>query len=176
VPGRRRCLAPVACVLAVVVLAGCGDDDADSAADCHPPVEERLDPNSAQHLLPGAAEPEYLSDPPTSGAHIVGNVPRGTLGTPLPRPAQVALLEQGVVLIQHAGLQGAAVAELEALADDNVTVAPGVVPAVVGVVATAWRFKLQCDDIDLDALRMFIDTHAGVGFGGAGHTTTTGAP
>src|SRR5690242_8829353 len=67
---------------------------------CGAPIAEPIDPLSSQHLLPGAPEPHYTTDPPTSGAHRPGPLPPPVLNSPLDRPAQVAALEGGTVLIQ----------------------------------------------------------------------------
>jgi Protein of unknown function (DUF3105) len=147
----------------MAVLAGCGGDD--TAGGCGPDRRERLDPGSAVHLLPGAPEPEYLSDPPTSGPHRVGPLPAGAQPVALDRPTQVQVLEAGSVLVQHEGLSDEERADLEAMAADDVVVAPGQdLPA--SVVATAWGAKRTCDAVDQDALRQFVADHLG---GGPGH-------
>ncbi|MBW3548461.1 MAG: EamA family transporter [Actinobacteria bacterium] len=160
---RRRPVTPVggAWALAGVValaglLAGCGLDRSRESAGCGPVVEEDLDPGSQLHLLPGAPEPEYLSDPPTSGPHLAGPAPRGVLTSPLGRPVQVQVLEQGGVVVQHRDLDETAVEALHGLAGDHVVVAPG--PSLPSpVVATAWGRKLTCEDADVEALRRFVD-------------------
>jgi hypothetical protein len=125
-------------------------------------VRERLDPASAQHLLPGAPEPRYLTDPPTSGAHAVGTLPTGALDAPIPRPVQVAILEAGGVIVQYAGLPPADIERLRALAGGDVRVAPADrLPAPV--VATAWTWKLTCSAVDPAALQRFVAAHAGKG-------------
>jgi hypothetical protein len=149
--------------LAVAVTSACGGGGDSACAD---EVRERLDPNSAQHLLPGAAPPAYTTDPPTSGAHQLGNWPTGVLDEPIDAPVQVALLEGGEVLLQYRprALGAAARDDLERLANrlPNVTVAPnGDLPAPV--VATAWTYKQTCGAVDVDALRGFVRAHAGKG-------------
>ncbi|HEX9992793.1 MAG TPA: DUF3105 domain-containing protein, partial [Acidimicrobiales bacterium] len=115
-----------------------------------------------QHVLPGGAEPTYRSDPPTSGPHVPGPAITGVVDEPIERPVQVGILERGDVLIQHEGLPAADADALEALAGEHVVVAPGVdLPA--SVVATAWVFKRTCDEVDLDALREFVDERVGHG-------------
>ncbi|MDP9019941.1 MAG: EamA family transporter, partial [Actinomycetota bacterium] len=160
---RRRPMTPVggAWVLAaVVVLAGCGADGSQETTMCEPVIEEPLDPSSAVHVLPGAHEPDYLTDPPTSGPHLAGPAPSGALDSPLERPVQVQVLEQGGVLIQHRGLDEANVEALHGLAGDRVVVAPG--PDLDHrVVATAWLRKLTCEGADVDALRRFVDSSVG---------------
>ena len=157
----RRSTRTVAIAVAVVLtLAGCGDDE---DAACSPVQEERLDPASASgHVLPGAAEPRYLTDPPTSGPHQSATPPRGRLREPLARPAQVALLEHGEVLLQHRDLSADDRDDLEGLAGENVTVAPN--PTLTApVVATAWTTKQTCERVDIAALRDFIREHRGHG-------------
>lgn len=153
--------APSALVLVVAAIVGCGGGG-ESAGGCEPAVRERLDPASLRHVLPGAVEPEYLSDPPTSGPHQPGPLPASVVGEPLARPAQVAALEGGAVLLQHRGLDPSDVEALETLAGDGVVVAPN--PDLTDpVVATAWTAKQRCSGVDLAALRAFVDDHIGGG-------------
>ena len=170
-PGRDAVLGPA--VRAVVLLAAIasvaaglgacsGDDTAEPSASCGDVVEEPLDPGSSNHLLPGAPEPSYVTDPPTSGPHLSGPTPSGVVDEPLDRPRQVAILEGGGVVIQHEGVEGADLRPIDALAGDTVVVAPGVdLPAPL--VATAWRSKLICDTADADAVAEFIADHEGLG-------------
>ena len=156
-----RLLAAVA--IALSLLSGCGGDGADSA--CAPAVRERLDPNSIQHLLPGASIPPYETHPPTSGAHQVGAWPTGVLTDPIRDPVQVAMLEGGEVLVQYGPAVAAADRrDLEAFARRNahVTVAPNAdLPAPI--VATAWTYKQTCTGVDTGALGRFVRAHAGKG-------------
>ncbi|MBW3668684.1 MAG: EamA family transporter [Actinobacteria bacterium] len=177
-PLRRFRRAPiVTALLALVVLGGCGRGDdgggsrsgsgggsADDGA-CGAAVSEPLDPGSTQHLLPGAPEPTYITDPPTSGAHRSGAPPQGVVDQPLERPVQAGVLEGGGVVVQYRDPADAAV--LRGLADEQVVVAPN--PSLPApVIATAWRHKVTCTAVDMDALRAFVDDHAGRGTGG-GH-------
>lgn len=175
---RRFRRAPiVTALLALVVLggvSGCGRGDdgggagGDGSADggaCGAVVSEPLDPGSTQHLLPGAPEPMYITDPPTSGAHRTGPPSWGVVDQPLERPVQVGVLEGGGVVVQYRDPADAAA--LRGLAGEHVVVAPNpTLPAPV--IATAWRQKLTCTAVDLEALRGFVDDHAGRGPGG-GH-------
>ena len=158
-------VAAIAISLGVTACGDGGDDDdgAAAGAGCDPAREEALDPTSATgHVLPGAPEPDYLTDPPTSGKHQSATPPRGRLDQPLPKPAQVSLLEHGEVLLQHRDLSSEQRRALEALAADDVTVAPNPdLPAPV--VATAWTFKQTCERVDLASLREFIREHSGHG-------------
>lgn len=135
-------------------------------AGCAPAANERLDPKSTIHLFPGAREPSYLTDPPTSGPHQLGPPFVGLVTEPIPRPRQVAMLESGFVIIQYRGVPAS---QLQTLAGPLVTVAPpvGVLPSPV--VATAWTWKLECGSVTpaaVAALRAFITAHQGVGFKG----------
>ncbi len=155
--------------VAIAALAACGGGDGSDAAGagCGDEVQERFDP-STNHVLPGAAEPEYLSDPPTSGPHQPGPARSGVVDEPLSRPVQVGQLEAGAVLLQHAeDLPGDQLAELQALAGDLVIVGPnGDLPAPV--VATAWTFKLECQAVDAAAIAEFVAEHRGQGPGSDG--------
>jgi hypothetical protein len=157
-------------LVALLVLPACGDDAdgiggpaADGAA-CGPDQQERVDPASANHVLAGGDEPEYTTDPPTSGPHEPGPVIGGVLDDPLSRPQQVGQLEAGAVLLQHRDLTSDQLADLQALAGEQVIVAPNPdLPAPV--VATAWTRKMTCEAVDAQALAAFAETHAGSGPG-----------
>lgn len=146
------------CFLVAAALPACGGH----AKTCDPPIAERIDPLSSQHLLPGAPEPSYLTNPPTSGAHRPGPLPAAVLASPLDRPAQVAALEGGQILVQYGKVTPDQRRILVSLANqyDHVTVAPGrELPAKI--VATAWLFMQPCNRADTKALRNFIVMHGG---------------
>lgn len=159
-------------ILVVVLgmtLASCGGDDpaasSTSAAVCGTDVVEPLDPRSVQHVLPGATEPTYDSEAPTSGAHELGTNPSGVLTEAVRRPVQVALLEEGGILLQYRDLDTDERRRLEALAATEVVVAPN--PDLASaLVATAWRHKLSCTTVDVDTLTRFIEAHEGRGADG----------
>src|SRR4051812_26198502 len=84
---RERRLAPLpipsaAVVLIVLVLlvplAGCGSGSGGASGACGQEVQEPIDP-AANHVLTGAVEPAYTTDPPTSGPHSPGAPPEGVL-------------------------------------------------------------------------------------------------
>ena len=149
-------------LVTALALAACDDGDSEGAG-CAPAGQEQLDPASATgHVLPGAPEPKYLTDPPTSGPHQSGTPPSGRVDRPLTRPEQVTLLEGGEILLQHRDLSSGDRQALEGLAGDDVTVAPNPdLPAAV--VATAWTYKQTCERADLASLREFIREHRGHG-------------
>lgn len=170
---KRRAPAVIAALAALVGvgLGGCaaGEPQAQgtttsstapsSEEGCGAVVEEQLDPQSGRHLLPGAPVPAYLSDPPTSGAHRSGAAPEsGVLLEPVDPPTQAQVLESGRVLIQFASGQVTPeeLEQLESLAaaNDRLVVAPhDALPAPV--VATAWLYKMLCEDVTPDALGEF---------------------
>lgn len=156
--------AGVVALLALATLPACGDGGEGGGSACGPVRREALDPQSAVHVL-GGDEPEYATDPPTSGPHQPGEPLSGVLDEPVPRPVQVGHLEAGGVLIQHRGdLDPEQLAGLRSLAGERVAVAPN--PDLPDpVVATAWLFKQRCDAVDVEALRRFVDDHLGRGAG-----------
>lgn len=177
-PWRARAVATGAVAALLLLTAACGDDSAEPAADsatttvaaapsttvapaCAPEVTEPLDPASARHVIPGSPEPEFQSDPPTSGPHQTGSLPSGAVREAIPRPKQVGLLEGGAVLVQYRDQDESAIGRLEALADaKTVVVAPNPdLPAPI--VLTAWTFKQTCRSVDEAAVKVFIDAHAG---------------
>ena len=99
-PRAPRARLPAAALL-LVALAGCGGGRSSSAGGCGDAVRERLDPTWTVHLVAGAEEPEFLSDPPTSGPHFATEPPTGAQEEPLDRPLQVSMLEAGQVLLQY---------------------------------------------------------------------------
>lgn len=158
----RAVLVLVALVGVVAVALGFrqigGLDDAHPCAD---PVAERLDPASSQHLLPGA-DGEYPSSAPTSGAHRSGNHPTGVLSQPIPRPVQVALLEEGGVIVQYTdAVSASARRDIKAFvrANEGVTSAPALASPEADIVVTAWQYKMRCGDFDADAFADFVKAH-----------------
>ena len=151
-------------VLVTVPLAACGGSS--SGASCSAARAEPINPD-LHHVFAGAPEPSYTTDPPTSGPHTPGALPKGVLTQPLSRPSQVGALEAGVVLLQYRDLSADEMRSLTQLATDKVVVAPN--PSLPDrVVATAWLFKQTCSGVDSAALRGFIRTRAGHGPGADG--------
>jgi len=129
-------------------------------ATCSAPIEEEFDPTSSQHVLPGAVEPNYLTDPPTSGPHTAGPSRTGVLDETLARGVQIGVLEAGGVIIHHNGLDDDSIAALASLADtEGVSLMANEVVPDGGVIATAWLHKVTCDGAEPDAVQAFIDGH-----------------
>ncbi len=152
---NRRVVAAAALMLGAAIGTSCSKAE----ASCGKPFAEQIDPNSSQHLLPGSAEPKYVTDPPTSGAHRPGEAPTGVLTAPIDRGTQVNALEAGRVLIQYRGISAKDRAALRHLGSPTVVVAPND-SLKTSVVATAWLFKLQCTKLDAGPLKAFIEEHA----------------
>ena len=164
---RRFLVGLLGCAVVLTVGAGCGGSSAHSSAVCQPAFQEKLDSRSTEHLFPGAPEPKYLTEPPTSGPHQLGPPFTGAVTTPIPLPKQVAMLESGYVLVQYQGLAAARVSQLVPLAGNLVTVAPAAATMPDRVVATSWTWKLVCPattPADLQSIQTFIATHKGHGF------------
>ena len=157
-PHLTRILVAVAMIVAATDA--CSSDPSAVATGCRTAHHDPLDPASSIHVLPGAVEPHYHEDPPTSGAHQAAVVSqfRGVVAAPISRPQQVGLLEKGRVLIQ-------AQSSLDPLrpltSDPLVTVAPA--PALpVPVAATAWQWSMSCTTAGPAAIRSlqaFIRAH-----------------
>jgi hypothetical protein len=144
------------CLLFALALPACNHH----GASCDAATAEPIDPLSSQHILPGAPEPAYSTNPPTSGAHRPGPLPGAVLTSPLDRPSQVAALEGGQVLIQYGKVTPEVRRQLVSLAHqyDHVTVGPGEkLPS--RIVATAWLFMQRCDGLDTNALKDFVVMH-----------------
>ena len=151
-------------LLAAGVLIGCGGGGSKASGACGAEAREAFDPNSLQHVLPGGRQPQYLTNPPTSGPHVPGPQLSGVRTDVLDKPTQVGALEGGSVLLQYRDLDPSAVQQLSALAGDQVVVAPN--PDVPDrVVATAWVTKQACSSVDRAALQQFISAHRGKGPG-----------
>ena len=161
VPVPNSAVIVLVLLVLVVPVAACSSNS--SASSCQPAHTEPLNP-ALNHVLGGAPEPVYTTDPPTSGPHTPGALPHGVLMQALSRPAQVGALEAGDVLLQYRDLSDRELRDLSQLAGDQVVVAPN--PALPDrVVATAWLFKQTCSGVDTAILRGFVRTRAGHGPG-----------
>ena len=165
----------VVLALAAFGLGACVDDTGGAVrtepttTSCGAVVTEDLAADSLKHVLPGAAEASYPTDPPTSGAHRTGaSQVVGVQAAPLDRATQVGILEEGGILLQHKGLSPEDRRRLERQAGGDVRVAPNDgLPAPV--VATAWQKKLVCQGLDIEALKQFVRDFAGKGAAGGSH-------
>ncbi len=145
-----------AALLVAVSLGACRGSE---EAACGKPFAEPIDQNSSIHILPGQPDLPYTTNPPTSGAHRVAEIPTGTQLQPIPKPEQVNILESGRILIQYKGLKALQVAEVQRLQGDDVIVAPNNT-LDAPIVATAWLFKMECASVDATALNRFVEAHA----------------
>jgi len=152
----------------VVVLAGIvgvgvagGSSTASGPKACGPTVSEALDPNSVVRVLPNARELEYTTNPPSSGAFVVGPQVDPVSKTELRPPVQVGLLARGMVLLQYQPDTVSAddLALLQTLAGDSVVVSPNPDMATP-IVATAWRERMTCTAVDTSALKKFATVNA----------------
>jgi drug/metabolite transporter (DMT)-like permease len=168
-PRPHTMAAPVLLLVALLALGACVDDTGgavrpiETTGSCGAVVSEELAPDSLKHILPGAPEPAYPTDPPTSGPHRTGaSTVVGVQSAPLDRPTQVGILEEGGILLQHKGLSADDRRRLERQAGGDVRVAPNdALPAPV--VATAWQKKLVCQGLDVEALKQFVRDFASKG-------------
>ena len=153
-------------VLLVLAASATACSSTSAASACAAAKPEAINPD-LHHVFAGAPEPTYTTDPPTSGPHTPGALPTGALTHPLARPAQVGILEAGVVLLQYRDLSAAELQSLTDLITDKVVVAPNS-SLPDRVVATAWLFKQTCSGVDAAALKGFIRTRVGHGPGSDG--------
>lgn len=161
----RAVLAVLAVLVVTATLGACGSSGDDGTGGCGPVRREELDTRSV-HALPGAEDPEYRTDPPTSGPHLPSPSTEDVRSEPVAAPVQVGLLEEGRVLLQHSGLTEAEQAAVEALAGDGVIVAPADhLPEDAAVVATAWVTKQVCAEVDVATLERFATDHVDRGPG-----------
>lgn len=167
-PGTKNLsitIIPIAALLLlaiVVAVMAFGGNRRSTSTACGEVVVEQIDPQSVLHLLPTSPEPPYLSDPPTSGPHVMGPPVQGALDEVLPRPIQTGILERGAVLVQYRpDLPYTERDELNRLGGQDVVIAPN--PVVENVVATAWGRRLTCSGVDITSLEQFISAFAGRG-------------
>lgn len=134
------------------VVAGCGHrSDASTAAGCDK-VQRQEVQFPSNHVLPGTPEPRYLSEPPTSGPHLIPPKILGRYEEPLSRPIQVGILESGKLLVQYRDAADGPAAD--ALGGADVVVAPN--PTLSQpVVLTAWLRLQRCQRVDADVVDAF---------------------
>ncbi len=149
-------------VLASLLIASalgvaCGSDD--PIGVCDPAFSEPLAADASLHVLAGA-DVEYLSDPPTSGPHVVWDPP-AVLDRPLTGPEQTGVLEGGYVLVQFdpSRVPHEVVLEVGTNLPNGARLAPN--PELeVPVVMTAHLTKQRCRSLDLDAVSGFEERYA----------------
>ena len=160
-------LAPLATLVALVVLAGCTGGPVTSdpfvAADCDPPEQQQLQDGS--HLLGDQPPPvPYTSSPPTSGWHSSGRpLDPGAYTEPASEPQQVRVLEQGgVVLAYDPSLPDDDVGQLQRIAGevDGVVVTPYEPAMPTPVTLTAWGVLQRCETVTAADVAAFRDVHA----------------
>ena len=124
----------------------------------------------ANHIDPGAEQPDYRSDPPTSGDHSPEPLADGAFTGEVPVINYLHALEHGRVALQYAPeLPEPAQLQLLALFDESpggMTVFPNE-ELPYEVAATAWRSTLGCESFEggatIAALRAFRDEYRGRG-------------
>jgi hypothetical protein len=170
----RGSRAMASCLVVAVMLTGCGDSGSPPAGGagvdtttvgCGPAESERLDPASGRHVLPGAPEPVYATNPPTSGAHQPGVVPAGSLDVTLSKPVQVGALEAGQVIVHWRDLNPGELAALTTalVGNSHVVIMPNPSIGPDRVVATAWLHRMRCSQPDIGPLQGFIAQTGGHG-------------
>lgn len=124
----------------------------------------------ANHLDPRADQPEYRSDPPTSGDHSPEPLADGAFTGEVPVINYLHALEHGRVALQYAPeLAETGQRQLLALFDqspEGMTLLPNE-ELPYEVAATAWRNTLGCESFEgeatIAALRAFRDQYRGRG-------------
>jgi|GEM_PF-3391473 len=166
----------------VVVLVGIvgvsvagGSSTASGPKACGATVTDALDPNSVVRVLPTARELEYTTNPPSSGAFVVGPQVDPVSTTELRPPVQVGLLARGMVLLQYQpdAVSADDLALLKTLAGDSVVVSPNA-DMKTPIVATAWLKRMTCTAVDTSALKKFATVNANRAPADLSATTTTG--
>ena len=122
---------------------GCGSNQAQSPGCQQPQRQQAQFPNT--HLLPNAATPSYITDPPTSGPHLTPAVINPVYDEPLAPAVQVGIIESGRVIVHYR--DPAARSSLVALAGGSVVVAPN--PSVPdAVVLSGWLMLQRCATVE----------------------------
>ena len=144
--------------VAALVASACG---ANEQAVCG--SEQHAFEASNIHVLPGT-EISYELSPPTSGPHTVPAPDPGIYRTPISEPLQVGAVEAGTVIVHYGkSLPVNDIEAWEALALDRpVIVAPAArtLDDDATIAFTAWGVRQLCLAVDLDAARLFIDSHS----------------
>ena len=95
-------------------------------------------------------------------AHAPRDYPAGFLTAPIPKPAQVAMLDDGAVLMQYTRASSATLAFFRAITVANSSVAAAPNSSLdQPIVLTAWLYSMRCTSLDKTAIRNFVATHTG---------------
>lgn len=191
VPPRRGTRGPssggvplLLCATFAVLLSGCSPPTSPGSEDvgrCAPPEQHPTTPGG--HLLGDTPPPEeYSTVPPTSGWHTSAPPRLGVAQPPLSEPEQVAVLEQGGVVISYRGLpanERQRVRELAAAFNGPVAVTAYNELEDGTVALTAWGVLQRCDGVDTPAIERFLAAQADredPHLGGPAPATRTGSP
>jgi hypothetical protein len=165
---ERLAIVAAALVISIGVIAFlsggllAGRDDPGVSGDGQPLGVQYRDLGDA-HLAPGSLQPEYDSNPPTSGAHVPVPVQRDE--SRLSDNQLLQALEEGDVVIMYGtpappkGLKSLADSVsapfTPALAAAGQAVILSRRPGVRGLIAVAWTHGLQVSSVDDPSLRSF---------------------
>ncbi|MGH9169026.1 MAG: DUF3105 domain-containing protein [Acidimicrobiia bacterium] len=123
-------------------------------------------PDQGASHVPPDTQPEYNSEPPTSGPHVQAWAPCGIYRQEVPDLLQVHDLEHGVVMVQYdpeiSNEDRRALEDLGRALGDHIIVAPR--SGMTGpVVLTAWTKLLRLEEVNEEAIRAFYREFAGSG-------------
>ncbi|HEX2221174.1 MAG TPA: DUF3105 domain-containing protein [Candidatus Limnocylindria bacterium] len=121
--------------------------------------------------IPQCEPGNYSSNPPTSGCHNATPGEWGVYETPLDPTVAIHNLEHGGIVIWYDAeeLAEPAVQELRDYVNTQVSSTRYKVilspwdgePLDTPIAVTAWRYVLNLDEPNIDAIRQFLDTHYG---------------
>lgn len=120
---------------------------------------------AAPHLTPGDPEPEYSSNPPSSGLHLPSTAPGGAADETIDKKMLVHNLEHGYVIIHYKGISEDEVGEIQDLVDsyaDGVISQPN--PEIKNPVAmVGWGALQTCKEVSIPVIKAFIKEHCNKG-------------
>ena len=127
---------------------------------CDTPRQEPLSASSSLHLL-GNTEATWETNPPTSGPHYPVPPRGGNYDYTLSNLEQVAFLESGGVIIQFLpNNKNVNLQQLRSFANQSVIVSPNQT-LESSLVATAWTWKLSCEEYLPENLNEFVFKYQG---------------
>lgn len=127
---------------------------------CDTPRQEALSASSSLHLL-GNTEAIWETNPPTSGPHYPVPPRGGNYDYTLSNLEQVAFLESGGVIIQFLpNNKNVNLQQLRSFANQSVIVSPNQT-LESSLVATAWTWKLSCEEYLPENLNEFVSEYQG---------------